>query len=180
MSAVSGLSGASQFAPTRGLRTQGSGQEFGPPAEIRQQFEANFASAAKQVGVDSSQFAQVGGKIQDALSKLDLSSSDDPQAAVEQTVNQTLKDNGIDPDKFKADFEKVLGQLGGQDGGFGGAGSSRGISSAKGTSSQELLNDLIKSLNQDDDQDDSKSNSATRIAEFLANAKAGSFVDAQA
>lgn len=180
MSSISSLSSAAQFAPTRGLRAPGQGRDSGPPPEVREQFEASFASAAKEVGVDASQFAKVGGQIQDALSKLDLSSSDDPQAAVEQVVNQTLQSNNIDPDQFKADFEKVLNQLGGPDGSSGparGFAPPRASGTGQGQNSQDLLNTLLKSLDQDSDD---TGNSSTRIAEFLASAKAGSFFDQQA
>lgn len=194
MSSVSSVSRPDIAQLLRGSGGPSGGRSVGfqPPKEIQQQFQSKFDTAAKELGIDSSQFASVGGKIQEALSNVDLSSSSDPQATIEQTVNDTLKANGIDPDKFKADFEKVLDKVGlpkpgeggfpggpGGPGGFGGPGGPGGIGGASyaQSSQQDSIQKLLESLSSSDDD---KSSTSSKLASFLAQAGAGTFLDTAA
>lgn len=157
---------------------------FQPPKELREQFQSRFDAAAKELGIDSSQFAAVGGKIQEALGKIDLASSSDPQATIERTVNDTLKASGVDAEKFKADFAKILDKLGPpggegglRPGGFDGSGGvgSRGIASYAQSTQSDAIQQLLSSLSGDEEEA-----SGSRIAGFLAKAGAGTFVDTAA
>lgn len=197
MSSVSSVSrpDIAQLLRGAGGASGGRSLNFQPPKDIQQQFQSKFDSAAKELGIDSSQFASVGGKIQEALSNVDLSSSSDPQATIEQTVNDTLKANGIDPDKFKADFEKVLDKVGlpkpgeggfpggpGGPGGFGGPGGPGGPGGIGGasyaqSSQQDSIQKLLESLSSNDEDNSSTS---SKLASFLAQAGTGTFLDTAA
>jgi hypothetical protein len=184
------ISSASGFNPAAMMqRMGGAGGMKGmqPPTEMMQKFEAQFKSdfqtAANQAGVDGSKFAEIGGKIQDALKDVDLSSSDDPQATIESTINTVLKDNGIDADQFKADFQKVMDKMpkpdfasmgGGFGGGMGGVSGSNGTYSAS-SSQQDQLQQLLDQLFKGDGKDQN-----SQIASFFSQASAGTFLDTAA
>lgn len=161
-----------------------------PPAEVRQQFEAKFQSAAKELGIDGSKFAEVGGKIRDTVQSTVENnqglSQEELQGKIDESVNSVLKDNGIDPEEFKSQLKQIGEKAGFPDpskGGFGGAGGVGGFkgfggaSNASGTYSQkgvdsntQLLQQLISSLGGDD----------SGASSFFGNAQNGSFVDVAA
>lgn len=188
MSSISNVSGFNISQLGRSFGTGKAGRPPEPPKELREQLESKISAAGKELGIDTSKFAEIGGKIQDALGKVDLSGSDDPQAAIESTINSTLKDNGIDPEQFKADFEKVADKAGlpkpGQfpGGGFGGpqgAGGFGGGGFNVQSSQQKQLSELLQSLTKGD-ADSDESSSTARLASFFSSAPAGSFLDAVA
>lgn len=170
-----------------GQRSGKSGGAFAaqqPPAQVQQQFQAKFQSAAKELGIDTSKFADIQGKIRDSVqSTLDNNqglSGDQLQSKIEDGVNGVLKDNGIDPDQFKSQLKQIGDKLGlpnpGQGGfpGFGasgGFGSSSGVYSANGNDTKsQLLQQLISSLGGSD----------SGASGFFANADNGSFINVAA
>lgn len=174
---VSGVTAASLTRGASGVSGAGFSRPPGkPPAEVQEQFKASFNQAAQDLGIDSSRFAELGGKIQDALSNLDLSSSDDPQSAIESTIDNTLKENGVDADKFKADFQRVLDRVGeslpGGAQGFGGSGpGARPTTGAYDASGQ--IKSLLDALSKGDDEN----STGSKVARYLRNAQSGSFVN---
>ena len=184
------ISSASGFNPAAMMQRMGgaSGMKgMQPPKEMMQkleaQFKSDFQTAANQAGVDGSKFAEIGGKIQDALKNVDLSSSDDPQATIESTINTVLEENGVDADQFKADFQKVMDKMpkpdfasmgGGFGGGSGGVSGSNGTYSASSTQ-QDQLQKLLDQLTQDNDESQN-----SQIASFFSQASKGTFLDTAA
>lgn len=179
ISSVSGFNPAAMMKRMGGAGGLGGMQGMQPPKEMQQQFEAQFQKAAKEAGVDSSQFANIGGQIQDALKNVDLSSSDDPQATIESTINGVLEKNGVDAEQFKADFQKVMDKMPKPDfakmsGGFGGVGGTSGTYSAS-SSQQDQLEKLLDSLFKGDDKGQN-----SQIASFFSQASSGTFLDTAA
>jgi|GEM_PF-6897698 len=179
------ISSASGFNPAAMMQRMGGAGGIGgmkgmqPPKEMQQQIEAQFKKAADAAGVDSSQFAEMGGKIQDALKNVDLSASDDPQATIESTINSVLQENGIDAEQFKADFQKVMDKMPKPDfakmsAGFGGVSGSGGTYSAS-SSQQDQLQKLLDQLFKDNDE-----NQNSQIASFFSQASSGTFLDTAA
>lgn len=169
-------------------RAQG-GRPPEPPAEVRQQLEAQFQSkfqsAAKELGIDTTQFAKVGGQIKDAVQSAvqnnQGASPEDLQKTISSTIDSVLEENGIDAKEFKAQFEKIADKAGlpkpGQ--GFPGGGSlkfpgnvsvSGNYSANSADQQQRLVQQLLGSLSQNDSQ----------VSGFFSNAEPGSFLDAAA
>ncbi len=177
---VSGVTAASLTLGASGVSGAGFSRPPGkPPAEVQERFKASFSQAAQDLGIDSSRFAELGGKIQDALSNLDLSSSKDPRTAIESTIDSTLKENGVDADKFKADFQRVLDHAGeslpGGAQGFGGSGP--GAQAATGTyDASSQIKSLLDALSKGDDEN----STGAKVARSLQSARSGSFVNTAA
>lgn len=87
-------------------------------------------------------FAEIGGKIQDALKNVDLSVLRRPSATIESTINTPYSKTALTPIKFKADFEKVMDKMPKPDfasmgGGFGGGPDPGASGSYSASSSQQ-------------------------------------------
>jgi hypothetical protein len=198
MSSLSGISGSGMAQFLRGADRTGTGRAQGfqppqgmqPPKEMQAQFQSKFDAAAKELGIDTSQFADISGKINDALKNVDLSQSSDPKATIESTVNDTLKANGVDADQFKSQFDAVLDKMGMPKPGEGGGppqgmnmmqmGGRPGMGSAGGSgyaqsSKQQMMQTLLDSLGSGNTDSGS-----SRIAGFFSNAQPGSFLDVAA
>lgn len=177
---MSSISSSSQSSISQFLQGAGRGgagrtgqrpPQGGPPAEIRQKIEAQFKSAAGELGISGEQFEQIGSQIREAVAGVAENASgqspEDLKAAVDEKVAGVLKDNGVDPAAFKEKFEQVAQKLGlpkpgqggpgGPTGPFGGGGfgaqASGSSYGANGKASQDQIQQLLASLSQGDEDD---------------------------
>lgn len=157
----------------------------GPSGDMKSKFE----QAVKDAGGSNIDFNsledQIQSAVQDVLKTAD--SSSDPQEVggqVQQAIDATLKQNGIDPEKVKSEMQSFMGA-----GGPNGSGSAPfGRLATGGTqSNNSLLESLAQSEQSSDSSDQSTSVSQSAddlldqlIKRILQNLPTGSGVDAAA
>lgn len=106
MSAISSSAGSSQLLYLQQLqKAQGGTQE---PPDFQAEFKSRVEDAAKAVGVDPAKIPDLVKQIQDAVeqARSSVGSSGDPRSAIRDAVDGVLKQNGIDPAKFRSALEK--------------------------------------------------------------------------
>jgi hypothetical protein len=183
---ASSPSSISQFLQGAGRSRGGQRPQGGPPAEIRQQIEAQFKSAASELGISGEQFEKIGSQIREAVQGAAQNASgqspEDLKASVDEKINGVLKDNGVDPKAFKEKFEQVADKLGlpkpGQGGpgglsspfGGGGLGGAQAYG-ANGKANADLIQTLLSSLTS------GKGNDSSGLASAFSGKGSGSFVD---
>lgn len=155
LGAVGGFSGLSSMQGMGGARAGGMRQ---PLAEMREQFEKKFESAAQEAGIDVSKFKELRGQIESAVKSVaegaNGASGADLQASIEDAVNGVLKENGIDPAEFKEQMGQVFDKMGMPkpgSGGFGGPGAAQGgprVSGSTDSTKQDLMSQLLSQLGQ--------------------------------
>ena len=159
LGAVGGFSGLSSMQGMGGARV-GAGGMRQPPAEMREQFEKKFESAAQEAGIDVSKFKELRGKIESAVKSVAEGASGasgaDLQTSIEDAVNGVLKENGIDPAEFKEQMGQVFDKMGMPkpgSGGFGGPGAAQGgprggVSGSTDSTKQDMVAQLLSQLGQ--------------------------------
>ncbi len=79
-----------------------------PAPQQRARAHSALASAAKRLGISAGQMATINGRIREAVNGLDLSAAADPKAAIDATVDATLRDSGVDPKSFRSEVRSAL------------------------------------------------------------------------
>ena len=101
MDGSSGLSGASPSISMLDLQKKMQERPFD-----QAQFMAQFEAAAKSAGVDSSKLGDLERQVQEAVQNtLKAGGSGDKRAAIRDAVDSVLKNNGIDPGRFRSALE---------------------------------------------------------------------------
>ncbi len=157
----------------------------GPSSDMKSQFEkAVQAAGGSNIDFDSLE-SQIQSAVQDVLKLVD--SSSDPQQVggqVQQAIDATLKQNGIDPEKVKSEMQSFIGT-----GGPNGSGSEPFGRLATGGS--QSSNSILESLSQIEQSSNGSDQSTTvsqstddlldqLIKRILQNLPTGSAVDAAA
>ena len=176
----------SRLGGQNGQRPQFPGGDSGQvPSEISSAFN----------GVDPQQLqSKVQSAVSDAVKDFDPNgSTEDLFKTVQSTVDQTLKDNGVDVDKLKSLFSQNGSQGGfpgfgaggppqgiGGAGGFAGFGQNGSNSSTDSASINQQLIDALTGKNDDKNSDSSSSSANDYLTSFFKQFPPGSFVDQNA
>jgi hypothetical protein len=98
-----GSSSSSLLNPPLSQNTQPRPSSFAGPA---------FQAAAKAVGVDPAKVPGLEAQVQQAVQA--ASQSGDDPAAAQQALDRVLRANGLDPVKFRGQFQQAIRQAGGR------------------------------------------------------------------
>lgn len=158
------------------------------PPQVQARMQSAFESAAKRLGISSGDMATINGQIRDAVSGLDLSTSADPKATIEQTVDATLRDNGVDPQAFKSEVRSAMDASGATPPEVGAGMRSAGGQSAQWANLQRALATLDAAAaatgggeaGASGDSDGDGDDGGAVISDFLRQSKPGTFVDVTA
>lgn len=83
-----------------------------PTPEMRKAFEQKFESAASAAGLDLKQLSDIRSQVGDVLKSAGPNASAQDKQAADDKINDVLKQNGIDPEQFKAKLESVFKSMG--------------------------------------------------------------------
>ena len=150
-----------------------------PPAQLKAQLQQK----AQAAGIDLQKLDSLKPQIQEAaagaLESTQGASQQEQFAAVQDAVGTVLKDNGIDPEQLKKQFESLA--AGGPPGAFGGGSFSvRGYQSSSESSSADLIAKLLEQLQSTDSAKGTADTSSLDLASLFKNAPSGFAIDTAA
>ncbi|MEM9167289.1 MAG: hypothetical protein AAGB48_09750 [Planctomycetota bacterium] len=176
MSAIGDISELSSASLLWQLQLGNAGAQ--PTASQKEQAQSQIQSFAQQAGYDATSIANIQGDIRTAIEEVQSGNVENPQAYIQNAVQESFSANGINAEQFKADLSSILESLGIQPGQAGGIQGSYDTASAQ----NDLLNQLFgDSDSEDGEESDSGQTSLSELLSLLnSNLPAGTLVDYQA